>query len=193
MDLAGRAAGHREILTGDVNGPAADSSAAGDYAVGRERLAGHAEVGGAMLGEHAQLLQAVAIEKILEPLARGQFSFEVLLVGPFGASALPQLIFRLLEGGDFLLGQFGYRHIRMLTSYTSARRRPEPTVRLSEMYVRASNRARRGCGANPRGGGGRGSGRPAICRRSGTRGSSWFHWRRSGYAALWPHSGGREV
>ena len=96
VHFAGRAAGHREILAGDVDRAAVDLAAAGDHAIGRQRLVGHAEQQGAVLRKEAHFLEGVAIEQVSEALARGQLAFAMLLGGALrsaaGAHALPRLL-----------------------------------------------------------------------------------------------------
>ena len=59
VHLAGRTAGDREVLAGQVHQAAADGGRAGHHAVRRQVFPGHAEQRGAVLGEQAGLLEAV--------------------------------------------------------------------------------------------------------------------------------------
>ena len=71
MDLAGRAPQDGEILAGKVDEAAVDRGRAGDDAVGGNVLAGHAEVGLAVLGEEADLLEAAGVDQGVDR-ARGR-------------------------------------------------------------------------------------------------------------------------
>src|ERR1039458_961933 len=79
MDSAGRAAGHGEILAGDVDGSSAYLSAPGDDAVGGEGFIGHPKQRGAVLCEEAGFLKGIAIEKGGQPLPGGELALTVLL------------------------------------------------------------------------------------------------------------------
>src|SRR6185312_5694482 len=72
------AAEHREILAEDEDQPAVDRAVAGDDAVARDLLLGHAEIARAVLDEHVPFLEGIRIEQDLEPLARGKLSLSVL-------------------------------------------------------------------------------------------------------------------
>ena len=80
MRLRQRAAEHREILGEQKDRAAVDGAPAGDDAVAGDLLLLHAEIGGAMLDEHVELLERAFIEKNLDTLARGQLAALVLRV-----------------------------------------------------------------------------------------------------------------
>ena len=78
MRLAERAAEHREVLAEHEHQPAVDRAVAGDDAVARDLVVGHAEIGAAMLDEHVPFLERALVEQQLEPLARGELALAVL-------------------------------------------------------------------------------------------------------------------
>ena len=80
VDLASRAAGHREVLAGQVDQASVHPSTAGDDAIGGQFLVGHAEVLGLVAGEEAEFLEGFAVEQEGHALAGGEFTGAVLLV-----------------------------------------------------------------------------------------------------------------
>ena len=96
VHLAGAAAGHGEVLGGDVHGPAEDRALPGDHAVGGQIGVGQAEVGRPVLGEHAGLLERARVEQRVDPLTCGELALGALLVLPLGAATQ-------LDGGPPLL------------------------------------------------------------------------------------------
>ena len=83
-----RAAEHGEVLGEDVDQPAVDPAVAGDDAVAGHDLLGQPEIGGAVGDEPVELDEAALVEQQIEPLARGELPFLVLLRDPRGAAAL---------------------------------------------------------------------------------------------------------
>ena len=87
MRLAQRAAEDGEVLAEDEHQAAVDHAVAGDDAVARHLVVGHAEVGAAVLDEHVPLLERAVVEQQLEALARGQLALGVLRVDALLAAA----------------------------------------------------------------------------------------------------------
>ena len=89
--------------------PSTDAGA-GDDAVGGNFLAGHAEVGLAVLGEQADLLEAAGVDQGVDPLAGGELALLLLLGQPVGPAALLELLLSLARRSsirssiDLLLG-----------------------------------------------------------------------------------------
>ncbi len=103
MDLAGRSAHYGEVLAGEMNDAAVDSGTTRDYTIGRQFLARHAKVGGAVPRKDADLLKARLIDQGLDALARGELSRCVLLFNAvFAAAQLEQFPPRI-EVGDLVL------------------------------------------------------------------------------------------
>ena len=98
VDLAGRAAQDGEVLAGQVDEAAVDRRRAGDDAVGGDLLAGHAEVGLAVLGEQADLLEAAGVDQGVDPLAGGELALLLLLGLPVGPAPLLESALRLRGG-----------------------------------------------------------------------------------------------
>ena len=73
-----RAAEHGEILAEGEDQAAVHRAVAGDDAVARDLLLGHAEIVRAVLDEHVPFLEGAGIEQQLEPLARGELALGVL-------------------------------------------------------------------------------------------------------------------
>ena len=73
-----RAAEHGEILGEDEDGAAVDRAPAGDHAVAGDLGLLHAEVVGAVLDEHVELLERALVEQQLDALARGELAALVL-------------------------------------------------------------------------------------------------------------------
>ena len=73
-----RAAEHREVLGEQIDRAAVDRAPAGDDAVAGDLLLLHAEIGGAVLDEHVELLERALVEQQLDALARGQLAALVL-------------------------------------------------------------------------------------------------------------------
>ena len=70
VGLGEAAAEDREVLGEDVDEPAVDAAVAGDHAVARDLLVGHAEVEAAVLDELVELLEGALVEQQRRP-ARG--------------------------------------------------------------------------------------------------------------------------
>ena len=78
MRLRQRAAEHGEILGEGEDGAAVDGAPAGDDAVAGDVRLLHAEIVGAVLDEHVELLERVAVHEQLDPLARRELAALVL-------------------------------------------------------------------------------------------------------------------
>ena len=65
---------HGEILGEGEDGAAVHGAPAGDDAVAGDVRLLHAEIGGAVLDEHVELLERVAVHEQLDPLARGELA-----------------------------------------------------------------------------------------------------------------------
>ena len=76
--LRQRAAEHGEILGEDEHAAAVHRAPAGDHAVAGDLGLLHAEIVGAVLDEHVELLERVLVHQELDALARGQFAALVL-------------------------------------------------------------------------------------------------------------------
>ncbi len=85
--LGERAAEDREVLAEDEHQPAVDRAVAGDDAVARDLLVGHAEVRAAVLDEHVPFLEGARVEQQLDALARGELALRVLRVDALLAAA----------------------------------------------------------------------------------------------------------
>jgi hypothetical protein len=81
------AAEHGEVLAEGEGQAAVDHAVAGDDAVARDLLVGHAEVGTAVLDEHVPFLEGAFVEQQFEPLARGELALLVLRVDALLATA----------------------------------------------------------------------------------------------------------
>ena len=73
-----RAAEHGEVLGEHEHGAAVDRAPAGDHAVAGDLGLLHAEVDGAVLDEHVELLERALVEQQLDALARGELAALVL-------------------------------------------------------------------------------------------------------------------
>ena len=78
MRLRERAAEHREVLAEDEHQAAVDRARAGDHAIARDALLGHAELGAAVLDEGVDLLERALVEQQVQALARRQLAALVL-------------------------------------------------------------------------------------------------------------------
>ena len=87
MGFGKRAAEHREILAEHENKATIDRAIAGDHTVAGDLLIGHAEIGAAMLNEHAPLFERAFVQKHFETLARCEFAFGVLGRNALGPAA----------------------------------------------------------------------------------------------------------
>src|SRR3546814_8027046 len=76
VGLRQAAAEDGEVLAEDEDEAAADRAVAGDDAVTRHLLVGHAEVRRAVFDEHVPFLEAAGIEQNVDALARGERSVE---------------------------------------------------------------------------------------------------------------------
>ena len=90
--LRQRAAEHGEILGEDEDRPPVDQPPAGDHPVARHLLLGHAELAGAVLDEHVELLEGAVVEQHVEPLARRELAARMLLRDALRAPALPRFL-----------------------------------------------------------------------------------------------------
>src|SRR6185437_4553765 len=113
MGLGERAAEDGEILAEDEDEAAVDRAIAGDDAIARYLLLGHAEIRRAMLDEHVPFLEAAGIEQHVEPLARRQLALAVLrryalrpAAGPCRRPLLIELPQNVLHGRGSV-GRFG--------------------------------------------------------------------------------------
>ena len=104
--LRERAAEDREVLREDEDRAAVDRAVAGDDAVAGHRLAGHVEVGAAVLDEHVPLLEAALVEQQLDALAGGELALGVVGVDALapaaeagGGALLLELLQNLLHAG----------------------------------------------------------------------------------------------
>ncbi len=98
--LAERAAEHGEILGEHIDRAAIDRAPAGDDAVARHVLLLHAEIGAAMLDEHVEFLEGIAVEQQFDALARRQLAFGVLGVDAPLAAAEPRHLAAFVEAGE---------------------------------------------------------------------------------------------
>ncbi len=122
MDLAGRAAQDGEVLAGQVDEPAVDRGRAGDDAVGGDLLAGHAEVGLAVLGEQADFLEAAGVDQGIDALASRELALFLLLGQAVGAAALLRarsLVAELLDQMLHRLSCFGAHRSHFLSRLTA--------------------------------------------------------------------------
>ncbi len=85
--LRQRAAEHGEILGEGEDGAAVHGAEAGDDAVAGDLRFLHAEIVGAMLDEHVELLERVAVHQQLDALARGELAALVLRLDALFAAA----------------------------------------------------------------------------------------------------------
>ena len=88
VGLPQRAAEHGEVLGEQEHGAAVHRAPAGHHAVAGDFRLLHAEVGGAVLDEHVELLERALVEQQLDALARGQLAALVLRVDARLAAAL---------------------------------------------------------------------------------------------------------
>ncbi len=87
--LRQRAAEHGEVLGEQIDRAAVDGAPAGDDAVAGDLLRLHAELGGAVLDEHVELLERALVEQQLDAFARGQLAALVLRLDALVAAAEP--------------------------------------------------------------------------------------------------------
>ena len=85
--LRQRAAEHGEVLGEDEDAAAVHRAPAGDDAVAGDLRFLHAELVGAVLDEHVELLERVAVHQELDALARGELAALVLVVDAALAAA----------------------------------------------------------------------------------------------------------
>ena len=88
VGLGEAAAEDREVLGEDVDETPVDAAVAGDDAVARDLLLGHAEVEAAVLDQLVELLEGALVEEELDALAGGELAFPVLALAPLGATPL---------------------------------------------------------------------------------------------------------
>ena len=106
MDLAGRAAQDREVLTGQMNQPAIDRGRTRHHTIGRNFLICHAEIRLPVLGEEAELFETIGIHQRGDALAGRELALFLLLGQPFGSAALLQLFALLAETVDQAFHRF---------------------------------------------------------------------------------------
>ena len=92
-----RAAEHGEVLGEHEHGAAVDRAPAGDDAVAGDLLLLHAEVDGAVLDEHVELLERALVEQELDALAGGELAALVLRLDARRAAAQPGLLAALFQ------------------------------------------------------------------------------------------------
>ena len=100
MGFRQRAAEHGEILGEGEHGAAVDGAEAGDHAVAGDVALLHAEIGGAVLDEHVELLERAAVHQELDALARGELAALVLRLDARLAAAGARIgaaVFELVE------------------------------------------------------------------------------------------------
>src|SRR5262249_3453551 len=87
VGLRQRAAEHGEVLGEGEHSTAVYGAPAGDDAVAGDPGLIHAEVGGAVLDEHVELLERALVHQEIEPLAGGELAARMLrLDAPFAAA-----------------------------------------------------------------------------------------------------------
>ena len=101
--LRQRAAEHGEVLGEGKDAAPVDRAPAGDHAVAGDLRLLHAEVVGAVLDEHVELLERVLVHQELDPLARGEFAALVLRVDAPFAAAAARAVAALFEPVDNVL------------------------------------------------------------------------------------------
>ena len=67
-----------EILGEDVDHSPVDRAPAGDHAIARHLLLGHAELDGPVLDEHVELLEGALVEEQVDAFAGGELALAVL-------------------------------------------------------------------------------------------------------------------
>src|SRR5699024_7658326 len=100
MGFRKRTAKDGEILTEHIDHAPVDRAPAGNYPVAIGALFVPAEIGAAKGDEHVEFLEAVVIEKPLDPLARGELATPVLGLDAIPTAAEPGImaaIFELLQ------------------------------------------------------------------------------------------------
>ncbi len=90
---AGQAAAEDgEILGEEIDHPPVHRAPAGDDAVAGDAVVGHAELGGAVLDEHVELLEGAFVQQEIDTFACGQLALGVLGCNPALAAALAGLL-----------------------------------------------------------------------------------------------------
>jgi len=97
MGLGQGAAEHGEILGEHEDGAAVDRAPSGDDAVAGDFGLRHAELVAAVLDEHVELLERVAVEQERDALARGELAALVLGVDALLAAAQARVPAAMLE------------------------------------------------------------------------------------------------
>ncbi|GJE59385.1 hypothetical protein MPOCJGCO_1476 [Methylobacterium trifolii] len=97
VGLGKRAPEHREVLRKQKYGAAVHRAPAGDDAVAGDLLLLHAEIGGAVLHEHVELLERPVVEEEFDAFARGELATFVLGVHALLTAAEAGLRAPLLE------------------------------------------------------------------------------------------------
>ncbi len=80
---------HGEVLRIDIDQAAVDRAAAGDHAVARDGLFGHAEIDTVVLDIHVDFFERAFIQQHGQPLTRGQLALGVLRINALLPSASP--------------------------------------------------------------------------------------------------------
>ena len=88
--LRQRAAEHGKILGEGKDGAAVDRAEAGDDAVAGDFLLLHAEIAGAVLDEHVEFFERIAVHEQFDALARGELAALVLRLDARLAAAQPR-------------------------------------------------------------------------------------------------------
>ena len=111
MRLGQRAPEHREVLAEHEDEAAVDRAVAGDDAVAEDALVLEPESAAAVDDERVELDEGPRIEQQLEPLARGQLPFGVLLLDTFLTAAESRLRAQRVQSLDLRLvvGHAGLR------------------------------------------------------------------------------------
>src|SRR5262249_37813229 len=95
MGLGEGAAEDGKVLREDVDEAAINLAVARNHPVAGESLLGETEVGGAMSGEHVELLEGAGVKQEVEPLASGELAPLVLCLDALLATALQGLLLEL--------------------------------------------------------------------------------------------------
>ena len=103
MRLRERAAEHGEILGEGKDAAAIHGAPAGDDAVAGDFRLLHAELVGAVLNEHVELLEGILVHQELDPLARGELAALVLRLDAPLAAAAARAVAAFFEPVDNIL------------------------------------------------------------------------------------------
>ena len=103
VGLRQRAAEHRKVLGEDEDAAPVHRAPAGDHAVAGDLALVHAEVVGAVLDEHVELLEGVLVHEELDALARSQLAAGVLRIDAACATTAPRAVAPLVEPVEDIL------------------------------------------------------------------------------------------